>query len=80
MNVNVTGTHKLALYLLDFPNAGYAETVTIKDTATGAVLDTRSASSFQNGVYEVWNISGNVTVTLSSTAGHWAVLSGVFFG
>jgi len=77
---NVTGTHQLALYLLDYPNAGYAETITIKDTATGIVLDTRSVSSFANGVYEVWNVSGNVTVTLTSTAGHWAPVSGVFFG
>ena len=80
VNVNVTGTHKLALYFLDYPNAGYAETVTIKDAATGTVLDTRSVSSFQGGVYEVWNVSGNVTVTLTSTAGHWAPLSGIFFG
>ena len=80
MNVNVTGTHKLALYFLDFPNAGCAETITIKDAATGVVLNTRSAASFQNGVYEVWNVSGNVTVTLTSTAGHWAPLTGIFFG
>jgi len=79
-SVNVTGTHKLALYFLDYPNAGYAETITIKDAATGAVLDTRSVSGFQNGVYEVWNVSGNVTITLTSTAGHWAPLSGIFFG
>ena len=80
MNVNVTGTHKLALYFLDFPTAGYAETITIKDAATGVVLDTRSISSFANGLYELWNVSGNVTVTLTSTAGHWAPLSGIFFG
>jgi len=80
MNVNVTGTHQLALYILDFPNAGYAETITIKDATTGTVLDTRSASSFTGGIYEVWNVSGNVTVTLTSTAGHWAVVSGIFFG
>jgi len=79
-NFSVTGTHQLALYLLDFPNLGYAETITVKDTASGAVLDTRSASSMNGGIYEVWNVSGNVTVTLTSTAGHWAVLSGIFFG
>ena len=78
--VNVTGTHQLALYLLDFPNSGYVETITIKDATTGTVLDTRSASSFTGGVYYVWNVSGNVTVTLTSTAGHWAVVSGIFFG
>jgi hypothetical protein len=80
MNVMVDGTHQFALYLLDYPNSGYAETITIKDAATGVVLDTRPASSFQNGAYYVWNVSGNVTVTLTSTAGHWAVVSGVFFG
>jgi len=81
MNVNVTGgSHQLALYFLDYPNAGYAETITIKDAATGYVLDTRSISAFQGGKYEVWNVSGNVTVTLTSTAGHWAPVSGIFFG
>jgi len=79
MNVKVTGTHQLALYLVDYPNAGYAETITIKDAGMGAVLDTRSVQSFNGGVYEVWNVSGNVTVTLTSTAGHWAVLNGLFF-
>lgn len=80
MSLNVTGTHQLALYLLDFPNAGYAETITIKDRATGAVLDTRSASSFAAGVYYVWNVSGNISITFTSTAGHWAPISGIFFG
>jgi len=79
MNVNVTSAHKLSLYLLDFPNSGYAETITIKDVATGIVLDTESASSFNGGVYECWQVNGNVTITLTSTAGHWAVLSGIFF-
>ena len=81
MNLSVTGgSHQLALYFLDFPNAGYAETITIKDAATGYVLDTRSISGFQAGQYEVWNVSGNVTITLTSTAGHWAPVSGIFFG
>jgi len=77
---NLTGTHQLAFYFLDYPNSGFAETVTIKDTATGVVLDTRSVSNFYNGIYEVWNISGNVTFTFTSTAGHWAPISGFFFG
>ena len=80
MNVTSTGTHQFALYLLDQPNAGYAETIAIKDAAKGTVLDTESASGFAGGKYYVWNISGNVTVTLTSTVGHWAVVSGIFFG
>jgi len=81
MNVGVSGTHQLALYLLDFHNSGYGESITIKDTSTGTVLDTRSASNFAGGEYLVWNVNGSVTVTLTSTSsvGHWAVLSGLFF-
>lgn len=61
------------------PPGWYAETITIK-SQTGAVLDTRSASAFAGGVYYVWSVSGSVTVTLTSTAGSHAVLSGIFFG
>ena len=80
MNVDVAGMHQLALYLLDYGNSGYAENITITDASTGTVLDTESASSLLNGKYYVWNVSGNVTVTFTATAGHWAVLSGIFFG
>jgi len=80
MNVNMSGWHQMALYLYDYANAGYAETITISDAVTGAVLDTRSASSFATGAYYVWDIQGNVTVTFASTSGSWAVLSGIFFG
>jgi len=75
----MTGTHQLALYLLDFPNSGYGETITIKDAASGQVLDSKSAANFNAGLYEVWNITGNVTVTFTTTAGR-AVLSGLFLG
>jgi len=80
MTVNMTGTHKLALYLLDFNNSGYAETVTIKDAGTGAFLNSQAASSFSGGKYLVWNINGNVTVTITGTGSSWGVLSGIFFG
>jgi len=80
INLNVTGKHQVALYLLDYASVGYAETITITDAASGAVLDAESASGFANGVYKVWNVSGKVVITFRSTAGHYAVISGVFFG
>jgi len=80
MNVSVNGTHQLALYLLDIDNHGYAETITITDASSHAVLDTETASNFSGGVYLTWNVSGNVTIRFTSTASHWAVLSGIFFG
>lgn len=50
------------------------------DAATNAVLDTRSVSSFVNGEYVVWNISGHVTIHVACTGGPNAVVSGIFFG
>jgi len=76
--MSVSGTHNVGLYLLDFPGTGYAETITVKNE-NGVVLNTQSASNFGAGVYYEWSVNGNVTFTLTSTAGHWAVLSGLFF-
>jgi hypothetical protein len=75
--------HQIALYALDWDNfqGGRSERIDVIDDATGAVLDTRNLSSFQNGVYLVWSVTGNVTLrltNLSLTAN--AVLSGLFFG
>ena len=80
--VNITdgNTHQVALYALDWDNANRTETIQVLDTATGAVLDTRALSSFQNGVYYVWNVSGNVTFKVINTSNTNAVLSGLFFG
>ncbi len=82
MDVNLTDghTHQLALYLLDWDNLARAETITIADVGTGIVLDTRSASSFVNGEYLVWNIAGHVRITVARTGGNNAVISGLFFG
>lgn len=73
-------THQLALYAVDFDHNGRDETVTILDDATGAVLDTRSLSSFGGGAYLVWSVQGNVTFQVTSNNAQNAVVSGLFFG
>ena len=81
LNVNAgSGTHQFALYLLDWDNRGRAEKITIADAASGAVLDTETASNFTNGLYLVWNIHGSVVVTVTWISGPNAVVSGAFFG
>jgi hypothetical protein len=35
--------------------------------------------SFNGGVYLVWNVSGHITIRVTSTAGLNAVVSGLFF-
>jgi regulation of enolase protein 1 (concanavalin A-like superfamily) len=81
-SVDITdgNTHPFALYALDWDSQSRSETVQISDAGTGAVLDTENASSFVNGVYLIWNISGNVNVTVTLTGGANAVISGAFFG
>jgi hypothetical protein len=81
VDVNVTDgkTHQIALYLLDWDNGGRVETVSIIDATTGTVLDSRNVSSFSNGEYLVWNVSGHVKITTALMAGINAVVSGIFF-
>ena len=80
VQANDTNVHQVALYALDFDNVGRSETVQVISNTTGAVLDTRSISSFQNGVYLVWNFSGSVTFKVINTGPFNAVISGLFFG
>jgi hypothetical protein len=73
-------THQIALYAMDFDNHNRAETVQVVDDATGIVLNTQNLSGFQNGVYLVWNVKGNVTFKVINTGPANAVISGLFFG
>jgi len=65
---------------LDWDNQGRAETIQIVDAASNHQLDIQTLSNFTNGVYLVWNISGNVKINVTVTSGPNAVVSGVFFG
>ena len=80
MNVNVAGQHQVALYALDWDNNGRTETVKVVDASDASnVLDTETLSGFSGGVYLVWNITGNVNITITASSGN-AVVSSVFFG
>jgi hypothetical protein len=72
-------SHQVALYCLDWDNAGRAQRIDILDAATGAVLDSRTISGFGAGQYLVWNLAGHVTIRATVTAGSNAVIGGVFF-
>jgi hypothetical protein len=72
-------THQLAIYALDWDSTQRSETVQVLDATTNALLDSRVISSFNGGVYLVWNISGHVTININVASGANAVISGVFF-
>jgi hypothetical protein len=74
-------THQLALYLLDWDQygGGRSEQVQISDAKTGNVLDTENVSNFGSGEYLLWNVSGNVQISITSQDSFGsAVLSGLF--
>ena len=81
INVDFTddNTHALALYGLDYDDLGRSEQIQIQNASTGAVLDTSSISNFANGVYLQWDVSGDVVITVTCTAGKNAVIGGLFF-
>ena len=69
VNVNLADgqAHDLELYFLDWDNKGRSEQVQLSDATTGTVLDTETISSFTNGVYLDWKVSGNVLITITRT-------------
>jgi len=82
LNLLYGGAHQVALYCLDWDNAGRAERIDILDASSGSLLDTESISAFNNGVWLVWNLTGHVTIKVTLTggaAGTTAAASGVFF-
>ncbi len=79
MNLTDGNSHQVALYCLDWENSGRVETISITDTVSGSVLDSRTISAFSKGIWVVWNLSGHVTIRATWTAGANAVVNGIFF-
>jgi hypothetical protein len=81
LNVNLIdgNTHQIAFYLLDWDSLSRAETIKAVDNSTGQVLDTRDVSNLSGGAYLVWNVTGDVSFTITRTAGPNAVVNAVFF-
>jgi hypothetical protein len=80
LNFKDTSPHQVALYFLDWDNFyGRSERVDILD-ANNTLLDSRAVSSFVNGQYVVWNLSGHVIIRITNTNPlSNAVMSGLFF-
>ena len=80
-DVNVTDgrPHRLAVYVLDWDNAGRSERFDVVDAGTNALLDSRTVSSFSNGQYLFWNITGHVKLNVTPLTVPNGVVSGLFF-
>jgi hypothetical protein len=82
--VNTTDgqTHRIALYFCDYDRVGRSVTVQALDSGNGTILDTRNLSSYQGGVYLVYNYSGNITFRVINNNGGTptGAVSGFFWG
>jgi hypothetical protein len=82
IDVNMTDAnrHRIAFYFIDWSAAGRSQTIDVLNAATGAVLNTRTLSSFTAGQYLIWDITGHVRFRLTRRAGPNAIVNGMFFG
>jgi nitrogen fixation protein FixH len=73
-------THRIVIYCVDWDTVGRAEKIEILNSSVPpAVLDTRSLTAFNGGIYMIWDVSGKVVLRATKTAGANAVISGIFF-
>jgi len=80
LTFNDGAQHQLAVYCVDWDYAGgRTQTVSVLDGATNAVLDSQNLSSFQNGKYLVWKLTGHVILRVTNAGAYNAVISGLFF-
>ena len=79
ININDGGTHRVALYMLDWDTNSRVQTITIRDLSTNTVLDVRTFSGFHDGMYASWDIKGNVVMTIAPIDYAIPVVSGIFF-
>lgn len=81
-NLDLSGSqsHTVEMYFLDYDSRNRSETVQISSAATGQVLYTEAVSNFAGGKYLLWNLSGNLNITITNTGDLNEVLSGIFFG
>ena len=81
IDVNLTDgqLHNVTLYALDWDgNNGRSERIDVL-SAQGAVIDSRTISSFGNGVYLTWAVQGHVKFKVTTLTASNAVIAGIFF-
>jgi regulation of enolase protein 1 (concanavalin A-like superfamily) len=71
--------HRVALYFLDWDTENQRmQTVSVFDAQNQTPIDQQLISSFSAGKYMLWELQGDVRMTITSTGHGVAVLSGIF--
>lgn len=81
INCNDFAIHQIAVYCVDYQNAGIQQTVEIWDGETNAVLSTTLVKNLATlPVYLVWNITGRVSLSVRNNAAPVeAAVAAIFF-
>jgi uncharacterized protein (TIGR03790 family) len=80
INISDGKTHEISLYAYDSFHIGDIQNFTIKAANSSTILSSQDLSSFGNGVYQIWEISGHVTIVLRGTTSPIpAIINGLFF-
>ena len=79
LNFSDTAMHQVAFYFVDWDSGGRSLRVQMLD-ANNVLLDTQNLTSFVNGEYLVWKLTGHVKLQVTNLGGANPVLSGIFFG
>ena len=72
--------HQFAMYCLDYDNQGRTDTIQVYDATNTNILDTEMISSYNSGVWLVWDFGGTINLKFNNTGPQNAVVSGLFFG
>ncbi len=79
LNITDGNTHQLTAYFLDWDTTARRQNIQIED-GNGNVLSIQSlVTSFHDGVYLSWNVSGHVRLRVTLAGGANPVMSGLFF-
>ncbi len=78
LNFSDSAVHQMAFYFVDWDSYGRNLRVQVLDSSNN-ILDTQNLTSFVNGAYLVWNLTGHVKLQVTNLGGGNPVLSGIFF-
>jgi fibronectin type 3 domain-containing protein len=78
IDITINSTpRRVSFYFLDWDRAGRVQTVQV--FGRGQLLDTRTVSNFQNGIYYTWEVQGPVRFEFVKVSGPNALMMGMFF-
>ncbi len=80
IRVNFSGgqSHEVSFYFLDWDSSGRDQTVALYDSDGTTLIDSRTVSSFTNGKYLTWNVTGHKIFRFTKNASIEATVAGIF--